>query len=69
MTPKALKKMAQELSIDTKRLSDLEIIHAIQRLEGNFDCFATASVGECDQTACLWRGDCLELESRPSAAH
>ncbi len=69
MTPKALKKMAQELGIDTKRLSDMEIICAIQRAEGNFDCYATASVGECDQTACFWRGDCLGLESRPSAAH
>ena len=68
MTPRALKKLAQELGVDTKRLSDPEIIHAIQRAEGNFDCYATATVGECDQTTCLWRGDCLDLESRPSAA-
>jgi hypothetical protein len=36
------------------------IIRAIQRSEGNFDCFGTAKAGECDQANCRWREDCLK---------
>jgi hypothetical protein len=36
-------------------------IRGIQRREGNFDCFATATQGFCDQTSCLWRARCLKL--------
>jgi hypothetical protein len=35
------------------------LIRAIQRKEGNFDCFATAHEGVCDQGGCLWRTDCF----------
>ena len=40
-------------------LSKAELIRRIQRAEGNFDCFGSASSGFCDQTNCLWRDDCL----------
>jgi hypothetical protein len=36
-----------------------ELIGAIQRAEGNFDCFGTATEEECDQEECLWREDCF----------
>jgi len=36
------------------------IIRAIQRAEGNFECFGTAVSGNCDQMNCLWREDCLK---------
>jgi hypothetical protein len=35
------------------------IIKAIQRAEGNNDCFAKGIANECGQTNCLWRQDCL----------
>jgi hypothetical protein len=35
------------------------LIKAIQIKEGNFDCFATAYGGVCDQTGCRWREDCF----------
>jgi hypothetical protein len=35
------------------------LIRAIQLKEGNFDCFATAHEGVCDQGGCLWRTDCF----------
>jgi hypothetical protein len=38
-----------------------ELIRTIQLKEGNFDCYATASAGECDQPGCLWRKDCFEV--------
>lgn len=36
-----------------------ELVKSIQVKEGNFDCYATACKGECDQPDCLWREDCL----------
>ncbi len=36
-----------------------ELIRTIQRREGNFDCFGTATAGICDQIHCLWRSDCF----------
>lgn len=68
MTPKDLKKIAKEYGIDAKGLSPRELIRSIQRQEENFDCYATATVGECDQLNCRWRGDCLELEAASARA-
>ena len=42
------------------------LVRLIQRAEGNFDCFATAEAGACDQMDCLWREDCFETARRPS---
>jgi len=39
------------------------LIREIQRAEGNFDCFKSAS-DFCDQWACCYRIDCLD--SSPS---
>jgi hypothetical protein len=36
-----------------------ELIRAIQRAEGNFDCFGTAAEEECSQEECLWREECF----------
>jgi len=51
--------MAKELGIKTTGLKKVEMIKAIQRAEGNFDCFGTAS-NYCDQMSCLFRQDCLK---------
>ena len=44
---------------DTWRYSKKDLIKAIQRKEGNFDCFGTA-INNCDQLVCIWRKDCLK---------
>ena len=44
-----------------------QMIKQIQIAEGNFDCFATAADGFCDQLDCAWRDDCLKLSLK--AAH
>lgn len=44
----------------------VELIRAMQREEGSFDCFAKAHEGFCDQADCLWREDCLALSARHS---
>lgn len=42
-------------------VTKVEAIRAIQRAEGNFDCFARAGSGYCDQLSCLFRTECLLL--------
>lgn len=42
-----------------EELSDL--IHAIQRAEGNVACFATGKAATCDQCECRWRAECMAM--------
>ena len=44
---------------DTWLYSKRELIKAIQRKEGNYDCFGTAQ-NNCSQMACCWRPDCVK---------
>ena len=54
-----IEKKARAVGIkDTWKYSKKDLIKTIQRKEGNFDCFGTAT-NYCDQLACYWRGDCL----------
>lgn len=59
MTLKDVKEMAKNYDIKAGRMKKDEIIRAIQRAEGNFDCFGSAGAGHCTQQECLWRKDCL----------
>lgn len=54
-----IRKIAQEHGLKTSRLSKLALVRLIQGSEGNFECFATALHGQCDQMECRWREDCL----------
>lgn len=54
-----IRAIAKQHQIHSSGLSKIELIHQIQRVEGNFDCFGSARDGVCDQSACLWREDCL----------
>lgn len=54
-----IEKKARNLGLkDTWKYSKKDLIKTIQRREGNFDCFGTASKN-CSQMACCWREDCL----------
>lgn len=55
-----IRTIAESHSIKPNHRSKTELIKAIQTDEGNFDCFATAYSGECDQLNCLWRADCFD---------
>jgi hypothetical protein len=59
MTLKQIKEIAKEKGVKAGNMKKENIIRSIQRAEGNFDCFGSASSGYCDQTNCLWRDDCL----------
>lgn len=54
-----IQKKAKKVGIkEPQRYSKRDMIRAIQRAEGNFDCFGTA-INSCDQMVCCWRSDCL----------
>jgi len=54
-----VREIAREQGLDPGQAGKAELIKAIQIKEGNFDCFATAYGGVCDQTGCRWRADCF----------
>lgn len=55
-----VRSIAKLHSIRPDHLSKSELIKTIQTEESNFDCFATAYSGECDQVNCIWPEDCFE---------
>jgi hypothetical protein len=59
MELREIRRIAKAMGVTSKGLDKIELVRAIQRAEGNFDCFATAVEEECDQEACLWREDCF----------
>ncbi len=59
-----IRSLARGLGLKPKATSKAELIRELQRHEGNFDCYATALLGDCDQTECLWRKDCLAAISQ-----
>ena len=56
---KEIREMAKQLGVRSARMRKAELIQAIQRAEGNFDCYGTSTKEECDQEECLWREDCF----------
>lgn len=62
-----IRKRAQAIGIKPDKLNKTQLIHSIQRQEGNFDCFGSAVGGECDQLTCGWREDCLPVITKKAA--
>jgi hypothetical protein len=60
MNLKEIKDIAKSQGIKVGNMKKENIIRSIQRSEGNFDCFGSATAGECNQVNCIWRGDCLK---------
>ena len=59
MKLEAIRDMAKLRGLQTNRRAKADLIKSIQRHEGNFDCYASAYAGVCDQHGCLWRKDCF----------
>jgi len=57
---KEIREMARQLGVRSTRMRKADLIRAIQRAEGNFDCYGTATEEECDQEECLWREECFK---------
>ena len=63
MKLKEIKAIAKAKGVQAGNLEKTELIRAIQKAEGNFDCYGSASSGNCTQSNCLWRQDCLSLSA------
>jgi hypothetical protein len=60
LTLKKIREIARSKGVNPGRMTKAELIKSIQRAEGNFDCFGTATAGYCDQQNCLWMSACLK---------
>jgi hypothetical protein len=58
MNMQQIRAIAVEKGVTRSHRSKRDLVRAIQRQEGSFDCFATDPAGLCDRTDCLWREDC-----------
>ena len=56
-----IKEKAKNHGIDPGNMKKTELIHAIQRSEGNNTCYGTTN-GTCQWTLCCWRTDCLKIK-------
>jgi len=68
MNMQEIRSIAKQHGVKAARLTKIKLIQAIQRDEGNFDCFATARDGYCDQDGCLWRADCFAAAKETARA-
>lgn len=63
-----IRNIAKDLGVKPGKMKKADLVRAIQLHEGSFDCFASASTGECDQQDCSWREDCFSEASKGSPA-
>ena len=55
MKMQAIREIAKLKGVAPAKLNKTMLINAIQKAEGNFDCYATPHVKECNQLRCIWR--------------
>ena len=60
MTLMDIKTKAKGLGVKSGSKKKVELIHAIQLAEGNFDCFGSA-INSCSQGGCCFMKDCLAM--------
>ncbi len=60
MSREMIEDLARRLGVDVKGLDIVKAVRLLQRVEGNFDCFARAGSGFCTQKDCLFYIECLE---------
>jgi hypothetical protein len=60
LSMKQIRELALRNGVKLNNTKKGDAIRMIQRAEGNFDCFDSATAGVCDQWNCMWRNDCLK---------
>ncbi len=59
MLLKEIKAVAEKKGVNIKKLrTKSDVVHAIQDVEGNQQCYGTNS--SCDNSVCSWYDDCLK---------
>ncbi len=62
MKMKEVRLMAQEKGVKLPfAVTKVEAIRRLQKAEGNFDCFARAREGFCDQYQCVFYSECMSM--------
>jgi hypothetical protein len=56
-----LKTIAKTMGIKTGRLNKRDLVRTIQKAEGNFYCYGSATSNFCDRNNCLWKNDCMAV--------
>lgn len=51
---------ARQMGLRTGRMKKADMIHSIQRAEGNQPCYGHSG-GSCSQTGCCFMDDCLKI--------
>ncbi len=64
MNMQEIRSKAKEMGINSFGKTKIELIRAIQKAEGNFDCYGTA-IDYCDQLECSFRSSCLGEAPKP----
>ncbi|MFP5222453.1 MAG: SAP domain-containing protein [Acidobacteriota bacterium] len=64
MNMQQIRELAKEKGARIGKMGKVDAIRMIQLTEGNFDCFARAEDGHCDQDECLFLADCVKLASK-----
>ncbi len=60
MLVKEIRERAQAMGIPKiAKMKKAELIQAIQRSEGNRECFGQGPAMNCGELGCLWRDDCF----------
>jgi hypothetical protein len=57
----AIKKKAEPFGINPNNMKKAELIHAIQKAEGNTPCFGKSN-GQCPYTDCCFMDDCFLIK-------
>jgi len=56
-----IRELARRRGIEVARMrKKMDIVRAIQKNEGNDECFMSKRTSVCDQTGCLWLEDCTK---------
>jgi len=64
MNMRQIRQLAKEKGARISNMTKVGAIRMIQLTEGNFDCFAKAGSGDCDQGGCLFREDCIKIAEK-----
>ncbi|MDD5326394.1 MAG: Rho termination factor N-terminal domain-containing protein [Phycisphaerae bacterium] len=57
-----VRKKAKKLGITSGKMKKAELIHAIQKAEGNTPCFGRSNNGQCPYISCCFIKDCLKIQ-------
>lgn len=61
MKVSVVKEKAKEVGVKPGKMKKLELVHEIQKMEGNSPCFCSAIADVCGEVECYWREDCKSL--------